>query len=63
MPGSRTPPSDLVRLPVTLPKPLYDWLREAAYKGHRPMAELVREALSEYRDRRQAQLDLPMDRG
>lgn len=52
-----------IRLPITLPKPLYDWLREAAFREHRAMAELVRDAVTEYHDRRESQLTLPMSGG
>jgi Arc/MetJ-type ribon-helix-helix transcriptional regulator len=52
--------SDQVRLPVTLPRALHEWLRQVAFRERRSMAELIREALAEYRDRREPQMELPI---
>ena len=48
----------LVPLPIRLPEDLYEWLREAAHRRRMPMAELVREALREYRESQDPQIDL-----
>lgn len=40
------------KLPVDLPDDLYEWLREASYRWRIPMAEIVRQALREYQERR-----------
>lgn len=45
-------------MPVSFPDDLYEWMRETAFKRRIPMAELVREALREYRERVEPQLDL-----
>jgi Arc/MetJ-type ribon-helix-helix transcriptional regulator len=49
-----------VRLPISFTDDLYDWLREAAFRRRVSMAELVRQALREYRERHDPQLDLPI---
>lgn len=51
------------RLPISFPEDLYEWLREAAFRRRMKMAELVREAVTEYRIRQDPQLDLPIQRG
>lgn len=48
----------ITRMPVSFPDDLYEWMRETAFKRRIPMAELVREALREYRERVEPQLDL-----
>lgn len=58
---SRSVERDLIRLPVGLPNPLYEWLREISFKEHRPMAEVIREALVDYRSKHSPQLDLPIE--
>lgn len=45
-------------MPVGFPDDLYEWMRETAFRRRMPMAELVREALREYRDRVDPQLGL-----
>ena len=50
------------RLPITFPGDEYEWLREAAFRRRVAMAELVRLALREYRERLEPQLDLPISR-
>jgi hypothetical protein len=52
----------LVKVPIALPEGLYEWLREAAFRRRTSMAALVREALHDYRNRVDPQLDLPMTR-
>jgi hypothetical protein len=54
-PGEKQP-----RLPITFPMSEYEWLREAAFRRRVAMAELVRLALREYRERLEPQLDLPI---
>lgn len=51
-----------VRFPVSLPRELHDWIRESAFRERRSMADLVREAVEQYRHRREPQLDLPIQR-
>jgi metal-responsive CopG/Arc/MetJ family transcriptional regulator len=53
----------LIRMPVALPEDLHEWLREAAFRRRASMAELLREALREYRDRIDPQLELPIPGG
>jgi hypothetical protein len=48
----------LVRMPIGFPEDLHEWLRETAHRRRIPMAELVREALREYRDSHEPQIDL-----
>lgn len=48
------------RVPIAFPDDLYEWLRSAAFRQHISMAELVREALREYRQRHEPQLPLPL---
>jgi hypothetical protein len=49
-----------VRLPIGFPDELYEWLRVTAFRQRISMAEVVREAVREYRMRHQPQLDLPI---
>lgn len=51
-----------VKVPIAFPQELYEWLRETAFRRREPMAEVVREALEEYRRRLDPQLDLPLGR-
>jgi hypothetical protein len=51
------------RLPITFPTDEYEWLREAAFRRRVAMAELVRLALRQYRERLDPQLDLPISPG
>ena len=50
-------------MPVALPEDLHEWLRGAAFRQRASMAELLREALREYRDRVDPQLELPIAGG
>ena len=53
-----------VRVPIAFPDDLYEWLRGAAFQNRTSMAEVVRDALREYRQRHEPQLPLPLsDRG
>jgi len=53
----------LIRVPIGFPAELHEWLRELAFRQRTTMAEIVREAVREYRDRRDPQLGLPLDPG
>ena len=55
--------SDPVRIPIALPADVYEWLRDTAFRRHISMAEVVREAMREYRERREQQLALPLNGG
>jgi hypothetical protein len=46
------------RVPIGFPDELYEWLRQVAFERRVPMAEVVREALREHRQRLDPQLDL-----
>jgi predicted DNA-binding protein len=52
-----------VRVPIAFPPEMYEWLRETAFRRRAKMAELVREAIEEYRARHEPQLRLPIERG
>ena len=56
------PEEKTTRIPITFPDELYEWLREFAFRRHEPMAQVVREALREYRERVDPQLPLPLER-
>jgi hypothetical protein len=51
-----------VRVPIGFPVDQYEWLRETAFRTRTTMAEVVRLALAEYRDRIDPQLPLPISR-
>lgn len=50
----------LVRVPIGFPQEMHGWIREAAYRRHQTMAEIVREAVREYQERHGGQLSLPL---
>jgi hypothetical protein len=50
-----------VRLPIGFPPEEYEWLREVPFRRRMKMAEVVREAVREYRLRQEQQLRLPME--
>lgn len=52
-----------VRVPIGFPPELHEWLRETAHRRRTKMAELVRQAVREYRDRQEPQLNLPINGG
>ena len=52
----------LIRVPIGFPAELHEWLRELAFRRRTAMAEIVREAVREYRDRHDPQLGLPLGR-
>ena len=49
------------RLPISFPEETYEWLRGVAFRRRVKMAELVREAVRQYRLREDPQISLPMD--
>jgi len=51
----------LIRVPIGFPPELHEWLREAAFRRRTTMAELVRDAVREHRDRLDPQLGLPLE--
>ena len=51
----------LPRLPVTFPEETHEWLRQQAFRRRMKMAELVRLAVQEYRDKTEPQLGLPIE--
>lgn len=48
-----------IRVPIGFPPELHEWLRDTAFHRRTTMAELVRDAVREYRDRHDPQLGLP----
>jgi len=50
----------VTRVPISFPEDLYEWLRAAAFRRRIPMAEIVREAVREHRQRIDPQMDLPI---
>lgn len=48
----------LTRVPIAFPEDLYEWMRGEAFRRRVSMAELVREALREYRDRNEPQIEI-----
>jgi hypothetical protein len=46
---------------VSFPGELYEWMRTTAFRRHVSMAELVREAVGDYRARHDPQLPLPIE--
>jgi hypothetical protein len=49
------------RVPISFPDELYEWLRAAAFQRRLPMAEIVRQALREHREKTDPQLQLPIE--
>jgi len=49
------------RIPISFPDELYEWLRAASFRRRVPMAEIVRQALLEHREKTDPQLSLPME--
>ena len=49
-----------VRVPIGFPPDLYEWMRVVAFRRRSTMAEVVREAVREYRERQEPQLGLPL---
>lgn len=50
----------VTRIPISFPDEQYEWLRGFAFRRRAAMAEVVREALREYRERVEPQLALPI---
>ena len=50
----------LVRMPIGLSRDTHNWLRLAARRQGRHMAVIVREAIEQYRERTDPQLELPI---
>jgi hypothetical protein len=50
-------------MPISFPEEMHEWLRQAAFTRRMKMAELVREAVSQYRMREEPQLGLPLSPG
>lgn len=46
------------KLPIDFGEELYEWVRETAHRERRPMADLVRQAVREYREKSEPQLEL-----
>ncbi len=57
------PTDKFVRVPIGFPTEAHEWLRERAFRGRTTMAEIVRDAVREYRDRHDPQLGLPLRPG
>ncbi len=51
------------RIPITFPEALYESLREASFRQHVPMSEIVREALREHLLRNEMEVPLPFGNG
>lgn len=54
-------PERLTKVPIAFPDDLYDWMRTRSFANRQSMAEIVREALRQYRERVDPQLGLPID--
>jgi hypothetical protein len=48
------------KVPIGFPEDQYEWLRAEAFRRRIPMAQLVREAVDEHRERVDPQLVLPL---
>lgn len=48
------------KVPIDFGEELYEWVRETAHRERRPMADLVRQAVREYREQHEPQLQLPI---
>lgn len=46
------------KLPIDFGEELYEWVRETAHRERRPMADLVRQAVREFREKSEPQLEL-----
>ena len=52
----------MIKVPISFTEEQYEWLRRTSFQRREPMAALVREAVEEYRHRRDPQLGLPLER-
>jgi hypothetical protein len=50
----------LIRVPIGFPSELHQWLQRTSTKVNRSMGSIVREAVTEYRQRVEPQLELPI---
>jgi hypothetical protein len=50
MPRKTTLGEEPVKVPIAFPSELYEWLRLRSFEHRVPMAELVREAVLQYRE-------------
>ncbi|MBI3522823.1 MAG: ribbon-helix-helix protein, CopG family [Chloroflexi bacterium] len=50
------------KIPIDFGDELYEWVRETAHRERRSMADLVRQAVREYRVQVEPQLELPIRR-
>ena len=51
----------LTKVPIAFPDDLYEWMRTRSFANRQSMAEIVREALRQYRERVDPQLPLPIE--
>jgi len=49
------------KIPIEFGDELYDWVRETAHRQRTSMAALVREAIRDYRERKEPQMQLPIN--
>ncbi len=61
MPDSPEGGEKLIRVPIGFPPDVHEWLREQAFRRRTAMAQIVREAVQEHRNRLETQLGLPFD--
>lgn len=59
MADGEAPAERLIRVPIGFPPEVHEWLRERAFRRRSTMAEIVRDAVHEYRARAEPQLGLP----
>lgn len=50
-----------VRVPIGFAPDVHEWLREQAFRRRTTMAQIVRDAVEQHRDRLEPQLGLPFD--
>ena len=62
-PTSREKGTKTTRIPITFPEALYESLREASFRQHVPMSEIVRAALREHLRRNELEMPLPFGNG
>ncbi len=51
----------LTKVPIAFTDDLYEWMRSRSFLQRQSMAEIVREALRQYRERVDPQLGLPIE--
>lgn len=57
--GGQEVEGKFIRMPIGVSPETHEWLRAVAFRRRTTMAEIVREALREYRDHHEPQLGLP----